>query len=146
MSTQPTIGYGSKLRRGNGDGPPETYSDVARVVSIEPPSQEADDVEVTDLDSPDGFKEYIAGMTEPGECSFEINFLPSHPSHNATTGLLADKASGAKKNWEIEFSDEGATKCHFAAYVKGFGPSTVSPNDPLRANVTLKLSGTVTWL
>ena len=141
-----TIGYGSKLRRGNGDGPPETFTPIAEVVSVEPPDQEADDVEVTNLDSPDGFKEYIAGMTEPGECSLEINFLPGNASHNATTGLLADKASGEVKNWELEFSDPGATKCRFSGYVKKFAASTVSPKDPLRANVTLKLSGTIAWL
>lgn len=143
MSSAATIGYGSKLKRGDG-GTPETFTAIAEVFSIEPPSQESDDVEVTNLDSPSRMKEYIAGMGEPGEVSFEMNFLPTHATQDATTGLIADRVSGDVKNWQILFSDAASTTATFAGYVKSFQGS-LAVSDRLTASCTIKVTGPLVW-
>ena len=102
MASAATIGYGSTLKKGDG-ATPEIFTTIAEVFSIEPPSQESDDVEVTNLDSLGRMKEYIAGMGEPGELSFEMNFLPTNATQDATTGLIADRVSGIVQNFQIEF-------------------------------------------
>ena len=143
MASAATIGYGSKLRRGDG-ATPENFTDIAEVFSIEPPSQESDDVEVTNLDSPNRMKEYIAGMGEPGEVSFEMNFLPTHATQDATTGLIEARVSGDVGNWQIEFSDAASTTATFSGYVKAFQPA-LAVSDRLTASCTIKVTGPVTW-
>jgi len=143
MSSQATIGYGSLFYRGDG-ATPEVFTKVSEVFSIEPPSQENDDVEVTNLDSPDRMKEYIAGMGEPGELALEMNFLPTDATQDADTGLIADRISGEVKNFRIMFSDASSTTATFAGYVKSFKPG-VAVSDRLTASCTIKVSGPLAW-
>ncbi len=139
-----TIGYGSKLKRGDG-GTPEIFTAVAEIVSFESPSLEADEVDVTNLDSAARLKEYLSGMIEPGEVGMEMNFLPTNITQNATVGIIADQAAGTVKNWQILFSDLGGSTVTFAGFVKSFSPGTIDASGALRASATIKVSGTLIW-
>lgn len=48
---------------------------IAEVVNVSGPSQSRDMIEVTNHDSADGFKEFIAGLIDGGEISIEGNFI-----------------------------------------------------------------------
>jgi hypothetical protein len=138
-ATQAVIGWGAQLSRGNGDGPPETFTAITELTAFEPPDEQADDVEVTHFESPDRTKEYVRGMIDAGEASFTVNYNPAvYPSHQQ---IVADKASGAISNWKFVFPDDMETDV-FPAYVKGFKPK-LGPNDALTADVTLKVAGAV---
>lgn len=136
------LGKGSHLRLGNQDGPPETFTDIAEVVKVPVPSGAADDVEVTHQDSPDNEKEYIAGLITPKEMSFDCNFIFDHATHDATTGLLALKASGAKRNWQVALPGDVMVFA-FRAFVKDV-EIDLDPASKISAKVTLKRSGGVT--
>ena len=62
------IGYGTIIARGNG-AVPEVFTAIAEVISIDGPGLDSDDVEVTHLSSPGGYREYKGGLKEPGEVS-----------------------------------------------------------------------------
>jgi len=144
MTTAATIGYGSLFKRGDG-ADPEVFTAIAEVTSADPPSSEADDVEVTNLDSPNRTKEYIQGMIEAGEASLEMNFLPGDATQDATTGLIADHAAGTVKNWQMEFSDAASTTVTFPGYVKRFDPGPVTPSGALTASCVIKVTGPEVW-
>lgn len=138
-ATQAVIGWGSKLERGNGDGPPETFTAITEVTGFEPPDEKADTHDVSHFESPARTKEKIGGMIDAGECSFTINYNPAvYPSHQQ---IVEDKASGVVSNWKFSFPDEMETDV-FPAFVSGFKPK-LGPNDPLTADVTLTVAGAV---
>jgi predicted secreted protein len=64
--TNAILGYGAKINWNS--------NDIAEVTSITGPSQSADMLDVTNHDSSDEFREYIAGLVDGGEISFEANF------------------------------------------------------------------------
>lgn len=138
-ATQAVIGWGSILSMGNGDGPPETFTAISEVTAFEPPDEQGDDHEVSHFESPDRTKEYIRGMIDAGEATFTINYNPAvYVAHQT---LVTLKSSGEIVNWKFEFPDGMETDA-FPAYIKGFKPS-IGPNDPLTADVTLKVAGAV---
>lgn len=138
-ATQAVIGWGSVLSRGNGDGPPETFTEITEVTAFEPADEQADDHEVSHFQSPSQTKEYIRGMIDAGEATFTVNYNPGvYATHQQ---LVADKESGVVSNWKFEFPGGMETDI-FPAYIKGFKPK-LGPNDPLTADITLKVAGAV---
>jgi predicted secreted protein len=134
------IGYLSQFQRGNGDGPPETFTNVSEVVSFEPPDAQADDIEVTHFESPGGYKEYIRGMLDAGEASFSINWDPTGRATHAQ--IRTDKNSGLAHNYRFVLPGSIET-ITFPAYVKGL-KRNVEPNGAITADVTLKVTGAPT--
>jgi hypothetical protein len=61
-----TIGYSTSLGG--------TYVTIAEVGKITPPDMTADDVKMSNLDSPLEAHEYAAGFTESGEAKIDLNF------------------------------------------------------------------------
>ena len=117
--------------------PPTDWIEEAEVNQITPPNTQAADVEVTHMQSPNRTREYIAGLIEPGDASFGINWIP-----NDTTGqlMLSLKTSGERRSHRITWPN-GVTWT-FRAYVKGFEPSTPM-DDKMTATVTCKVSASV---
>ena len=135
------IGYNSKIFVESADSPndsPPTYNELAEITNITPPNFETDDVDVTHMQSPNRTREFIAGLTDPGEASFEMNWVPG----SATDMLLLDlKTAGTVVNWKIVWPN--ATYWEFTGYVKGFEP-TAETEDKLTATITIRVSGSVT--
>src|SRR5690554_1115380 len=95
------IGYGAKFAIESGS--PATYEDVAEVISITPPSDTIDTVDVTHLRSPDRTREFLAGLRDPGECSFEMNFIPGSDADGA---LQTVRDAGEVVNCRITFPND----------------------------------------
>lgn len=51
-----------------------TYSEVPEARGIPVPEKTQEYPEVTSLDSPNGYREYVAGLKDGGELSFEANY------------------------------------------------------------------------
>ncbi len=97
--TQASIGYGSKfaLESTPGSG---VYVNIAEIDDLTPPNQKADVLDATNFDSPNGFKEFIIGMTDPGELKAAMNFVPGSASE---TLILAAQASRVSYGARITF-------------------------------------------
>ena len=132
--------YATLLKIGDA-ADPEVFTTIAEVVNIGGPSLSLDPIDVTNHSSPSAWKEFVAGLKDGGEVSFEVNFIPTEATHkNAAGGLLNDLDGRTLRNFELIFPDSGATKWTFAAFITGF--EVAAPVDgKLSASITLKLSG-----
>lgn len=130
-------GFDTRLARGDGATPTEAFTDVAQVgESLDGPESSTDDIDVSHRDG-DGHREFLPGMIDDGEVSFEAVFDPA--VHMELIEAQQDREVG---NWRLTFPD--TTTCTFPGYVKTVG-ITSPMNDKLSADITLKVSGKPTW-
>lgn len=134
--TDAAIGYGSKfeLETAPGSG---TFLLIAEVKDITPPNEKTDTPDATNMQSPDGYKEFVMGLTDPGEVSFQMNFLPGSASE---TRILAAKATRLAHAARITFP--GAQVWNFAVLMTGYQPAVPTEN-VMTATVTGKVTGAV---
>lgn len=145
--TTAVIGYGSTLSRG-ASGPPGTepsadsYTEIAELTNIGLPEVSFDVLPATHTGTPSGWKEFVAGMKNPGELVIEGHFLPAQATHGYDTGLLLDFHNKTLRNFKVDLADAGDSEVYFAAFV-----SKVKVNLPLEGKITfqatLSISGVV---
>lgn len=136
---------GTKLFQNTGTSGSPTWSQIAHLTSIGEIGLETDEIDVTDLDSPNGFKEFIAGTKDAGSVDIAGNVV----GDNNVASLYSLANSGAVKEFKVEFptlegQDEPAT-WEFDAYLASFkeGESTT---DSLRTFTgSLRVSGAPTF-
>ncbi len=133
---------GTLLQRGDG-ATPEVFTTVAEVGSISGPSLQADLIDVTNHSSPSRYREYIQGLKDGGELTFDLNYNPNDATHNATTGVLADWNSGARKNYRLQFPSTPAVFWNFQVIVTNF-EMNADVAEQLKAAVTMKLTAAPT--
>jgi hypothetical protein len=136
-ASEAMLGYGSKFSI-HDDNSPGVYVEMGEVFNITPPNSQTDDVDVTHNQSPSRKREFIPGLIDPGECSFEMNFIPGSASD---VRIRALQISGAQKMCEIEFPN--AETWEFLASIKGYEISSAT-EDKMTATVTLRVSGDIT--
>ena len=135
-----------------------TSVEIGNIISFNPPSPAADEIESTNLSST--AKEFVQGLIDYGEGSFEVNFDPSSAAHQA---VLTGLAAGTTREFLIGFSDAttavpsvtgssfGAPPTtrswvKFSGFIKGFVMQG-GTNDLVKATLTVRNSGspTYTW-
>jgi len=134
MATAGTRGWGCLLKKGGTTG-----TTVAEVVSIDGPGIDRGMVDLSNMDSASGWKEYAGGMIDPGQITCELNFLPGNTTH---TALKADLTATAT-SYALVFNDAATTAWTFNALVQSLSPSA-SAEDKLGATVTFQLTGAIT--
>jgi predicted secreted protein len=112
--------FGTLLQRGDGATPAENFATVAELANVEP-ALSKDEIEGTHHQSPGGWKQFKPGLKE-GEISFEGNYLPTDPTHNASLGLLKDFADGSIRNYRVLFPI-GGIKWTAPAFLREFNPA-----------------------
>jgi len=115
-------------------GPSTTYVYVAEVVSLTPPGWTRDTVDVTNLESPDGAKEYIPGLIDAGEATITINFKPS------ATDVLLVSFSAPKDDFRVLFPG-GTVALDFAGIVTAYEMGDLVADDKMSATFTVKATG-----
>lgn len=135
MSVTPNIGHGTLFKRGNADGPPETFTTIAGVTSITPPALSKDTVDVTNMQSSDRFREHISGLRDAGEASIEINF---DPDSTEVANLITDYEADSARTYQILF--ESGADWTFEGIVTGMTPA-IPVDDKMTATVSLKVTG-----
>lgn len=134
------LGYGSVFQVQT-ESSPDNYVDMAEVNSITPPSFSLDQVDVTHMASPNRNREFISGLNDPGECSFDMNFIPGNASDDRIFELLSlPTGSSRARNCRVSFPN-GVT-WSFSAELTGYEP-TVPVDDKMVATVTFKVSGSI---
>ena len=138
------LGIGSQLQRGDGASP-EVFTTIAEITNIGGPTLTAGTVDATNMDSPDRYAEFIAGLKDGGEVSFTLNFIPTEATHIVTTGFLADFVANPQplRNYTLLFPDSPATSWTFAAIITAAG-AAIPTDDKITMDVTLKVSGAPT--
>lgn len=139
--TLATVGYGSKLEYGDG-AVPEVFTRIAEVVTFSGPSDTITTIDATNMDSPNSSREFIYGLIDRGQITFEANFLPQNPGQRQ---MRTDASNKITRNYKITFSDAAGTNVTFPAIVEKIERSA-QIDAPLRLNVTLKVTGNPVWL
>ena len=127
--------FGSGLFIGDGAAANEQFSRLAGLLTLGGPTQARDSIEVTDHDSPEGFREFIAGLGDGGEISLDLNYLPGDGTQNILTQLIR---VGATRNFRIVWP--GGVNWSLKGIITGFDP-TGAYDGKLEATATLKLTG-----
>lgn len=141
MATAAIAAIGTKLYLGNKIvASTPSYTEIAEVLSISGPTLSRDQIDVTNQATTGGFREFIGGLGDPGELTFDISYVPTAATHADATGLLSYLSSGAKIGFLIAWPDGVPTKWEFDATVNGF-EAGASVDEQLKASVTLRLSG-----
>jgi predicted secreted protein len=136
MSTQAAIGYGSKFELENAPAS-GVFVRIAEIDDLTPPNEKADVLDATNFDSPNGYKEFIAGMVDPGDVKFSMNFLPGSASE---TLILAARASRVAYAAKITFP--AGQVWQFSLLVLEYSPA--APADKkMTCQVSGKVSGSI---
>lgn len=135
------LGYGTLLERRIAASP-ENWQLIAERVSLGGPSMSRDAPDVTHMDSPNGWREFIPGLKDGGEISVEGNFVPDDPSQNVETGLLGEFYSDVRGLWRIVFPLTGSPPViwTFTGIMTGF-ELDMPVDDKLAFTATIKISG-----
>jgi predicted secreted protein len=126
------IGYDSEF--GIEGSSPGVYVKVADVTAIAPPGMTRDSVEVTDLESPDMYKEYIPGLKDGGEATITLNFRPS-----ATDVMVAAFENDEVDKYQITFPN--GVMLRFSGFFTGYTPPELTPGGNMIASGTIKCTG-----
>lgn len=138
----PVGSHGTLIKIGDG-GSPEAFTTIARVKDIKGPGVKNDVEDVTCQDSA-GWKEKLATISDGGQVTFELQFIPTNATHSYSAGLLKDAYNRTKRNFQLVWPDSGNTTWTFAAYVAQFLPSG-PVKGVLGGSVTLEVTGTPTF-
>ncbi len=133
-NSQALIGYDSTFEVEDAPGS-GVFVELAECTDITPPSSSVDDVEVTHMKSPDRTKEYIAGLTDAGEGSLGMNWIPGSTSDDF---IIAWRADGTRRAARITYPNN--VRWTFQAYVKTYS-GTVPVKDRLSATLSMKIAG-----
>lgn len=137
MATAAKIGWGATFSIHNGTA----LELVAEITAISIPASETAEVEATHFTSADRRREYIAGLIEDGEGTFEMNLVPGSTS-DAT--IRAAQAAGATRAYEIVIpKPSGTWKITGSCIVRKY-ERNVPIDDKMTATMTVRFTGAVT--
>lgn len=131
--TEAMIGYGSRFAiQAAGDA---DFVELAEVYDITPPSDNVDVIDATHMQSPNATREFILGLNDPGECSFEMNFIPGSI---ADAKIQAVRSARAKVSCRITFPNDQTWT--FSGILTAYEPAAPT-DDKMTATVTFKVTG-----
>jgi predicted secreted protein len=139
MTTGAKIGYGTLLAYGDG-ATPDAFTTMAEVTNLGGPGFSADSIDATHMASPNGWREFIAGLLDGGEVSADCNYLPGDSSHGPASGALYIFKSRLTRNWRITFPTSPAVLWILPAIVTGF-ELDIPVDDKMGLSLTLKVAG-----
>ncbi len=133
--TEAAIGYGAEFWLENESG---TLTQLDEIISVTPPNSQTDDVDATHMQSPNRRREYISGLIDDGEGSFEMNLVPG-----SATDLLIQQAQteGDPRDYRIYIPDGAyGWRIQGTCIVKGY-ERQVPIDDRMTATLTIRFSG-----
>lgn len=115
------------------------YETIPNVVSFQGPGGQAPVIDITTMAS--SAKEKLMGLPDEGQLSLNILYNPDDTVHVA---LRADRASRARKQFKITFTDTApAMAWTFYGYVTQFNVKG-GVNQAVEASVTIEIDGVIT--
>lgn len=110
---------------------------IAEVLSITGPGMTRDFIDVTNLASTGGYREFISGYRDGGELTFTINFI--YAGYN---NMKTDFDSDSSIAYQVILPDGGNTTLSFNGYVTTM-PLNITPDEAVTCDITIKITGEV---
>lgn len=114
---------------------------VAELTSVTGPNSDLQEIDVTNFDSPDYYKEFIMGAIEAGEFTIDGNFIPTDT--NGQIAMITDHQGRTSRTGKIIFP-EGKAMMSFTGRISVLTVST-SYDSKVSFSATFKVSGTTTF-
>jgi predicted secreted protein len=137
MPSPATPTRGTTLSIGDG-AEPEVFLHVGRVFSVGEVKPTMETIDVTDHDSPAGYREHIAGLRDGGNVEVQYRFVGGEAGQAA---LQAAHNDGQVRKYRITFPEAVGKRGSLAALVTASGTSEAPVEGVLNGTATLKISG-----
>lgn len=124
-------GVGAEFHRWDNSG----WQKISEVRSISGPSKARETIDVTNLDSQGGYREFKGSFRDGGTVDLVCNF-----TRDAYEVLNNDFESDDLQDYEIILPDPENTTLEFQGMVTEI-PLDISPDDAVTFNVSIKVSG-----
>lgn len=132
-----TLGYGAKIRIGRGSTP--TWTELVGPGDFDLPNGERERIDATSHSSPNGRKEYIAGLIDNSTLSVPIDWIPDSDQDAMLFELYM---SVPAELIQLEITPAGGTAEVYAAEVVNYVRSA-PVQGKATATITFSLSGLV---
>lgn len=137
-ASQAAVTNGTVIKRGNG-ATPEVFTAIPEVTSIEPPSDEAAEIDVTHLTSE--AREFKFGLSDNGTVTITGNYDADDATQEA---LRTDKTNKTLRNFQIVYPADISETHAFSAYVTQFKLNQIAVDQAVTFTAALRVSGAVT--
>ena len=137
MASNAFAGVGTQFKRESSTSS-GVFVALAEIMTIDGVSMSRDDIDVTNLDSTGGYREYIPGFRDGGTVDLDMNF-----TFDAYQTVLADFESSTVQTYQIALSDASGTTLTFDGYFNALSAS-VAADTQVMAKATVKVTGAVT--
>ena len=105
---------------------------IGQVTKISLSGQDVNDIDITTMLSPNGWKEFIAGLKDAKEITLDLLY------EGANMDTILGALGGENENWTITIPDAATFVCE--GYVKALG-TQIPMDDKISQSMTIKLSG-----
>lgn len=136
MASTADVGYGTLFKIGDGATPTEIFTKIGTITNLKPLSVSRDSIDVTHNESSNRFREFIPGLRDGGEISFDIQLDPD--GADLDTLYNDEFNSQTVGNKQILFAD--GTDFTFAGFCTKIDADTPT-DDKMMLSVTYKVSG-----
>lgn len=136
MSSNAISGIGTVFSRWN--SLTSTWDTIAEVTNITGPGMSRETIDVTSFDSSGGYREFIAGLRDGGDISFNMNFTAA-----GYQTMKDDFESDTRQDYSIQLPDTDNTTFELEGLVTEL-PLDIPLDDKISCDVTIKISGETT--
>ena len=144
MTTGAKLGIGTKIEYETTPGAsPVAFTNVPQVLDVPALNRPRESVETTNQDSLNFTREYIPGLQEPPEFTFECNYLPNNADQIALDTMF-NQADGGRRQFRIrETTSSPEVTWTFEAFVVNFAPQAPIA-DRRTVEITIRITGPIT--
>ncbi|WPE19962.1 phage tail tube protein [Shinella zoogloeoides] len=134
-------GIGVTLQRGDGASP-EVFATMANVTQISAGGVTVNMISATHLDSPNFYAEFIPGLKTADEWTATMQWDPSDPTQNGTTGLRKQMEDRTSATFRMNTAAIGLAESLYAeCYVQQIGNIEITPEGIMTQPVTFRPTG-----
>jgi len=126
-----TLGHGTILAIG--------AATIGNITSISGPNISRDSIDISTMDSTNKWREFIPGMLDAGEVTFDVNY---DGADGATANDLNAALAAAASTILITCIDTSTFSC--SGFVTALG-TAIPFDDKITQSVTIKLTGAMTY-
>lgn len=119
---------------------------IGQIESVAGPNMTATAIDISAHDSTSKFREFIAGMKDAGEVTFEVNWDQSNTTHktNVLQGTAAAGLGAAEQTIEITFAGTAVHTFSCEGIITAWSLG-LPLDDKQLASITIKFSGVPTF-
>ena len=137
MSSNALSGIGTKFFRWDPGTTSSGWQSIAEITSISGPTMSREIIDVTSLDSDDGYREFISAIRDGGTVSLSMNF-----TRDGYDLMKDDFEDDERQNYAIVIPDTDETTLEFEGLVMEL-PLNIEVADKITLDVTIQISGKV---